>query len=102
MHSIFNHNSVVPAIGASGAISGAMGAYMIFYPSAKVRILFITRVVGIPAWLFLGGWFLFQLAFGLIYEITDYSNIAWFAHIGGFIFGAVAACLKNRMVKRYG
>jgi len=102
LHSIFNQNSAVPAIGASGAISGVMGAYMLFYPYAKIRVLFITRVVGVPALIFLGGWFLLQLAFGLIYKITDYSNIAWFAHIGGFIFGVVAACLKNSMDKRYG
>lgn len=100
LHSIFNHNSVVPAIGASGAISGVMGAYMLFYPSAMVRVLFITRVVGVPAWLFLGGWFIFQLAFGLIHNITDYSNIAWFAHIGGFVFGIAAACFKKRLDQR--
>jgi len=100
LHSIFNHSSVVPVIGASGAISGVMGAYMLFYPFAKVRVLFITRVVGVPACLFLGGWFLLQLAFGLIYNITDYSHIAWFAHIGGFIFGIVIAYIRNTMDQR--
>ncbi|MBN2592537.1 MAG: rhomboid family intramembrane serine protease [Sedimentisphaerales bacterium] len=102
LHSIFNHNSSIPAIGASGAISGVMGAYMIFYPYAKVRILFITRIVGVPAWIFMGIWFLLQLVFGLIHNITDYSNIAWFAHIGGFVFGITAAYLKNRMAQRHG
>jgi membrane associated rhomboid family serine protease/Zn-finger nucleic acid-binding protein len=102
LHSVFNHNSIIPAIGASGAISGVMGAYMLFYPYAKVKVLFITRVVGVPAWLFLGGWFLLQLGFGLIHNFTDYSNIACFAHIGGFVFGITAACLKNRMDKRCG
>jgi membrane associated rhomboid family serine protease len=100
LHSVFNWGSLTPAIGASGAISGVMGAYMIFFPFASVRVLFILRVVNVPAWLFLGGWFAFQLSFGLIHRTTEFSQIAWFAHIGGFAFGAIVAYLKKTSAKK--
>ncbi|MFB0525013.1 MAG: rhomboid family intramembrane serine protease [Phycisphaerae bacterium] len=94
-HSIFNWHSTIPAVGASGAISGVMGAYMIFYPVAMIKVLFICRVVDVPAWMFLGTWFIFQLVFGLMHNNTGYSNIAWFAHIGGFICGVFVAYYKK-------
>jgi len=95
LHSIFNWHSTIPAVGASGAISGVMGAYMIFYPIATIKVLFIHRVVDVPAWMFLGAWFIFQLIFALMPNNTGYSNIAWFAHIGGFVFGVFVAYYKK-------
>jgi len=72
-----------------------MGAYMIFYPVAMIKVLFICRIVDVPAWMFLGTWFIFQLVFGLMHNNTGYSNIAWFAHIGGFICGVFVAYYKK-------
>lgn len=100
LHSAFNWGSLTPAIGASGAISGVMGAYMIFFPFASVRVLFILRVVNVPAWLFLGAWFALQLSFGLMHGTQGISHIAWFAHVGGFVFGAVVAYVKKASARR--
>lgn len=83
-------SSNVPFIGASGAIAGVMGCYFFLYPRAKINVLiiffFFIRIVWIPAFIFLGFWILLQIIFGLI-TLSTASNIAFFAHIGGFIAG---------------
>lgn len=88
IHVIFHFNSLVPVIGASGAVSGVMGAYLILYPHAKVRtlvfIFIIVTFVDIPAFIFLIVWFLFQFLY-----VGGGSGIAWMAHVGGFIIGIV-------------
>ena len=84
--------SSIPMVGASGAISGVLGAYMIKFPKAKVHVIavvifFITTFV-VPAQVVLGVWFLMQLSGGLgSLGIDTTGGIAWFAHIGGFICG---------------
>ena len=89
-HILFNLGSKVPVIGASGAISGVMGAYFMLYPKAKILtlipIVFIPIFIELPAFLFLGIWLLLQFvnAAG-----SGGSGIAWWAHIGGFIFGMI-------------
>ncbi len=84
--------SGVPMIGASGAIAGVLGAYLVLYPQAKVAslvpILFIFTIIDVPAVLFLLFWFLTQLFSGwLALQGAAGSGIAWWAHVGGFIFG---------------
>lgn len=89
---IINPSSTIPMIGASGAIAGVLGAYMVQFPNARVHnilffIVFFTKVT-LPAQIVLGFWFLLQLSQGLIdIEINTTGGIAWFAHIGGFIAG---------------
>ena len=89
---ITDPNSSIPMVGASGAIAGVLGAYMISFPRAKVHvfafiIVFITTLV-VPAQLVLGLWFLIQLSSGLnSLGIDTNGGVAWFAHIGGFIVG---------------
>ena len=84
--------STVPMVGASGAIAGVLGAYMIKFPKAKVHVLaviifFITTFI-VPAQVVLGLWFLMQLSSGLSsLGIDTTGGVAWFAHIGGFIVG---------------
>ena len=84
--------STTPMVGASGAIAGVLGAYMIKFPKARVHVLavifiFITTIV-VPAQLVLGLWFLMQLSGGLgSLGFDTTGGIAWFAHIGGFIVG---------------
>ncbi len=91
-HTLFYMGSSVPMIGASGAISGIMGAYVIFYPKARLRLFCICRVVSIPACAYLTIWFLFQLLYGAISLSYDaVYGVAWLAHIGGFIFGILIA-----------
>jgi membrane associated rhomboid family serine protease len=96
-------NSTVPAVGASGAISGVLGAYMVLHPHGHVRTLiffFFIRIIYLPAWLLLGAWFLFQLLPGLqSLGGGRGSGIAFWAHIGGFVAGALLIFLfrdRNR------
>jgi membrane associated rhomboid family serine protease len=99
-HIIFHPNSMVPMIGASGAIAGILGAYLILYPRARVLtlvFLFIfIRIVPVPAAFILGFWFLIQLL-----NVGAGGGVAWFAHIGGFIAGVLlisALGKKNQKV----
>ena len=93
--------SMVPTVGASGAIAGVLGAYMLFFPRGRVLtlvpIFFFITFIEIPAWIFIGIWFLTQLYSGwmalLPYGAHTMGGIAWWAHIGGFTFGILAANL---------
>ncbi len=88
--------SPVPIVGASGAISGVLGAYLVLYPRVRVNMLFIffifIRVIPVPAWLVLLWWFGWQVIAGLPQLSTIHEpsgGVAVWAHIGGFVFGAV-------------
>ncbi len=87
--------SPIPMVGASGAIAGVMGGYLLLFPRAKVDILIwiivFVRILPIPAWLMLGLWFGFQLFNGIGSNAFD-SGVAYWAHAGGFIVGFIA-CL---------
>lgn len=99
LHALFNMYSPIPAIGASGAISAVMGAYLFFFPKVKLRLFCICRVVVIPVYLYLGIWFLFQLLYSILsVSNLTISNVAWFAHIGGFVFGVAVAWLMRTVV----
>lgn len=92
IHLLTNWHSSVPTIGASGAIAAVMGAYFLLYPRARVLtlvpIFFFLQFVEIPAFLFLGFWFFFQLLSATA-TAGPYGGIAWWAHIGGFISGII-------------
>jgi membrane associated rhomboid family serine protease len=85
---------MIPAVGASGAISGVLGAYMIFFPNARIVSLFFTgyfiRLVPVPAVFFIGFWFILQFLNGVLGSVT---GVAYWAHIGGFLTGALVAML---------
>jgi membrane associated rhomboid family serine protease len=84
----------VPNLGASGAIAAVLGAYFVLYPNTRVLTLVFVFLVKIPAWVFLGVWFLYQLIegnFGLFSASANGGGTAFFAHIGGFLFGLVVA-----------
>ncbi len=91
-HLVINLHSQVPTIGASGAIAGVMGAYFVLYPRAKVLtlvpIFFFFYFFELPAFLFLGIWFIFQFL-SAAGASAQAGGIAWWAHIGGFVFGII-------------
>ena len=91
----------VPELGASGAIAAVLGAYFILYPGSRVTTwIFPVFVVRIPAWIWLGLWFLYQLiegSFGLFNAHANGGGVAFFAHVGGFTFGATVTLVLVRM-----
>ena len=92
---LLNLNSDVPMIGASGAIAGVLGAYLFFFPKAKILVLvpfFIFFTLRIPASILLIFWFIFQ--FLNLSNIE--SSVAWMAHIGGFIFGYIFSIINGK------
>lgn len=90
LHIVFNFNSSVPALGASGAISGVMGAYILLYPRAQVLTLVLVFFLPIPAFIILGYWFLLQFLAGVSsVGAAATGGVAWWAHIGGFLLGMI-------------
>ena len=88
-HIYFNSGSAIPAVGASGALSAVMGAYIVMFPSSNIRGFFIFFRVNVPAWIFLGFWFYQQSSAGYASLGDTSGGIAWWAHIGGFVFGVL-------------
>jgi membrane associated rhomboid family serine protease len=97
---ITNPNSPVPMVGASGAISGVMGGYLILYPRVRVFTLvtlgFFITSVALPAWVMLGYWFVIQFFSGLVSFAGEGGGVAFWAHIGGFVAGVVLIKLFAR------
>jgi membrane associated rhomboid family serine protease len=110
-HILSQPGSTIPSIGASGAIAGVLGAYMLLYPRAHVVTLipfgFFTQLVRVPALFFLGFWFLQQFLSGtlsLTARTAQTGGVAWWAHIGGFAAGLLLVFVfqkpKRRPIKR--
>ena len=92
-HIYFNMNSLIPTIGASGAIAAVMGAYLVMFPRSQIKMWFLFMTFRIPAFLFLGFWIFQQWMSGsasLQLETAETAGVAWWAHIGGFVFGVLA------------
>ncbi len=88
-HIAFNAGSDVPTVGASGAISGILGGYMLMFPRNRVRVLVRGGVTSVPAFVMLGMWILIQLVsgFGAIADTGQKGGVAFMAHVGGFVAG---------------
>ena len=97
LHTVLNPASMVPTVGASGAIAGVLGAYARLYPRARVvtliPLLFFFQVVALPAVFVLGLWFVMQFFSGTLSIGATGGGVAWWAHIGGFAFGFLVAGL---------
>jgi rhomboid family protein len=93
-------SSITPLVGASGAIAGTLGAYIVIFPHARVMalipIFFIFQLIELSAWIVLGFWFVLQAFAGVGSLGGDVGGVAWWAHIGGFVFGALIALLFYR------
>jgi membrane associated rhomboid family serine protease len=103
---ILNPHSLVPTVGASGAIAGVLGAYFVLYPRARVLIWFpIFFLFYLPAWVTLGYWFAMQFLSGAATSIADYSDtrggVAFWAHVGGFVAGIVLIKILPERPRRY-
>ena len=98
MHIAADQNSFIPTVGASGAIAGVMGAYLLLFPRAVVLTLLplgvFTRLIPIPAPVFLGFWFLFQVLSGF-QTSPESGGVAWWAHVGGFAAGFLMTAILN-------
>lgn len=93
-HVLFNSSSGIPVVGASGAVAGVLGAYLLCYPRARiltlVPIFIFLTTIEIPAYFFLAFWFLMQFlsgAMSIAARVGDAGGVAWWAHVGGFIVG---------------
>ncbi len=103
VHGLTNAHSVIPTVGASGAIAAVLGAYLAWFPHSRVHTLiflgFFITTAELPALIFLGFWFVIQFFQGTV-SIAGAGNVggvAWFAHVGGFVYGfALAKWLKAR------
>jgi membrane associated rhomboid family serine protease len=109
-HLVAYAQSTIPTVGASGAIAGVLGAYLVLYPRARVLtlvpIFYFLRLIEIPALVYLGFWFISQLFNGLFAltaaDVFQSGGVAWWAHIGGFVFGlAVIRLIASRPAPSY-
>jgi membrane associated rhomboid family serine protease len=109
-HLVAYRTSSLPTVGASGAIAGVLGAYLVLYPQARVvtlvPIFYFIRIVELPALIYLGFWFISQLFNGFLAlasaSFISGGGVAWWAHIGGFIFGlAIIRLISPRVSPTY-
>ena len=98
---VFSLDSSIPNLGASGAIAGVLGAYLLLFPKARVSVLSGRGVIPVPALLVIGLWFVLQLFSGIgsLFDTADSGGVAYMAHIGGFVAGLVLALLLRGKAK---
>lgn len=97
VHGIMYWGSAIPAIGASGAISGVMGAYYIFFPESRINILIYGKIITVNAYIFLGACLLYQFIYTTFASLSfHFSDVTFMGTIAGFISGAVFAWIYKR------
>jgi membrane associated rhomboid family serine protease len=105
-HLALNPSSPIPTVGASGAIAGVLGAYFLLFPAARVvtlvPVFYFLQIVEIPAFIFLGFWFVLQFLSGsaALFASQTSGGVAWWAHIGGFVAGGGYTILRYRFLKK--
>ncbi|MCL7451569.1 MAG: rhomboid family intramembrane serine protease [Anaerolineae bacterium] len=108
-HILFNMDSTTPSLGASGAIAAVLGAYVVMFPRARIRVLvfllYFVRVTRVTAVLFVGVWFLTQFLYGVASlgaESAQTAGVAYWAHIGGFVLGLAGGIVFRRRAQSMG
>jgi membrane associated rhomboid family serine protease len=101
-HILLNQTSEIPSVGASGAISGVLGAYVVFFGGNAVHVLIGYFVTSLPAWMMIGLWAVTQFinAYGALAETAETGGVAYAAHAGGFVAGVLIALLLRGSVGR--
>ena len=92
-HILFGPDSVIPSLGASGAIAGVLGSYLMLFPRKNVRVLVARTIVNMPAWAVLGFWIALQIFSQIGVSGGQSSGVAYLAHIGGFFAGVILTFL---------
>ncbi|HKD18815.1 MAG TPA: rhomboid family intramembrane serine protease [Thermoanaerobaculia bacterium] len=104
--SVSGANPLIPSLGASGAISGVLGGYIVIFPRRRVRVIFLYSIMEVPAILAIGVWFLFQVLSGAGTLGGQATGVAYGAHVGGFIAGLLLVKPfggdRRRVIPRYG
>ena len=88
-HVLGDVGSTIPVVGASGAVAGVMGAYLVWFPWAQIKTLVFIMLTNLKAWMVLAFWF------GSQFFISPSDGVAWLAHVGGFVFGVLIAALAR-------
>ena len=101
-HIMFAADSVIPSLGASGAIAGVLGAYLVLFPKRSVRVLMMRQIVNMPAFMVLGLWILLQVFAQISVVGGSGGGVAYMAHIGGFLAGLALIFLFGRGVPSMG
>jgi membrane associated rhomboid family serine protease len=92
---MFHPDSLIPALGASGAIAGVLGAYLVLHPRNRVRVLAFNAILHVPAIIVLGGWIVLQII-SQVSVVQGAGGVAYMAHIGGFVAGMILIFLLTR------
>jgi membrane associated rhomboid family serine protease len=105
-HMVMNLHSTAPALGASGAIAGVLGAYFVLYPRARVLTWFFVFVLWVPAWVILGYWFVLNFLSGTATSLAvqggrNMGGVAFWAHVGGFVSGALLVKVFGERQRRH-
>ncbi len=95
-HAYGDPNSVIPSLGASGAIAGVLGAYLIYQPNNNVKVIFLRQIRHVPAYVVLGSWFALQVVSQISPVDSSGGGVAYLAHIGGFIAGILLLPILRR------
>ena len=101
-HIVFGPESVIPSLGASGAIAGVLGAYLVLFPRKSVRVLVARQIVNMPAFIVLGMWIVLQIFSQISVVGGEGGGVAYMAHIGGFVAGLALIFLFGKRAPAFG